>query len=173
VKALNLYRGAGGWEMGLRGVVPGLVVDGVEVMPEANATAEANGFTTVARDVWELDARSIPDGIYAGLLASPPCQSFSMAGKGRGRQALSIIQSAIRARAWESLDELKLFAGRLGDERSAHVLMPLHYAHHLRPEWILLEQVPTVLPVWQETAAQLRMMGYNATRATRPSWTRA
>jgi DNA (cytosine-5)-methyltransferase 1 len=159
VRALNLYRGAGGWEQGLKDL--DVDIDGVEIMPEANATAAAAGWKTVAEDVWDLDARSIPAGYYVGLIASAPCQSYSIAGKGKGRQALSIIASAIQMRAWESLDQLKLLARRLGDERSAHVLMPLHYAYVLRPEWILLEQVPTVLPVWQETAVQLRRLGYN------------
>ena len=50
--------------------------------------------------------------------------------------------------------------GSWHDERSPLVLEPLRFADELRPEWIALEQVTDVLPLWQRFAAILRTWGY-------------
>lgn len=127
-------------------------------MKEANATATAAGHKTVAEDVWER-----PEGVRAaGLIASPPCQTFSAAGKGAGRAALDMVVRSIVEGEWESLDGLRGLGVAVGDERTALVLTPLAYAARLVPEWIALEQVPTVLPVWEAMADELRAWGYSA-----------
>lgn len=41
------------------------------------------------------------------------------------------------------------------------VLEPARYAHRLRPEWIALEQVPAVLPLWRALAVALEELGYS------------
>lgn len=41
------------------------------------------------------------------------------------------------------------------------VLEPARWAHDLRPEWVALEQVPAVLPLWEELARGLRLLGYS------------
>lgn len=45
---------------------------------------------------------------------------------------------------------------------TALVLEPARYIAASRPEWIALEQVPSVLPLWQAYADGLRRMGYSA-----------
>jgi DNA (cytosine-5)-methyltransferase 1 len=155
-RALNLYAGAGGWEQGM----PGVTIDGVEIMAEANATARAAGWRHVGRDVWDHGVP--PRGAYDGLIASPPCQTFSVAGKGAGRAALSAILRALNDGEWRRKAWLRTFADGMGDDRSAHVLMTLHYAHVMRPAWVALEQVPTVAPIWDGIAHHLRGMGYTA-----------
>jgi len=132
----------------------------VENMAEANRTAEAAGFKTAFLDVWE------PPGwimltTWTGLIASPPCQTFSQAGSGSGRKALDDVLRAIKDARWLSLEDLKALGEEVGDDRTALVLTPLYYAHILQPEWIALEQVKAVLPVWEAMAEVLRNMGYN------------
>jgi DNA (cytosine-5)-methyltransferase 1 len=41
------------------------------------------------------------------------------------------------------------------------VAEPARFIHACRPEWIALEQVPSVLPLWKAYAAELRAMGYS------------
>lgn len=47
------------------------------------------------------------------------------------------------------------------DSRSLLVVEPLRYAMAARPAWIVLEQVPAVLPLWTHTANLLRELGYS------------
>jgi DNA (cytosine-5)-methyltransferase 1 len=95
-----------------------------------------------------------------GLIASPPCQAFSMAGKGAGRKAMRVYHDAIvawqhgRAPDYAKLDEA------CADERAHLVLEPLRWAYALRPRWIACEQVEPVLPLWEEMAGALRAVGY-------------
>lgn len=153
--ALDLFRGAGGWSVACRSL--GITDLGVEIMDEANATAEAAGFKLAWTDVWHP--------IYGlkidGLIASPPCQTFSSAGNGSGRKALDDVLAALESGAWIDLDELRALGEQVGDERTALVLTPLHYAYAYEPEWIVLEQVPAVLPVWQAIGTELEEMGYS------------
>jgi DNA (cytosine-5)-methyltransferase 1 len=44
---------------------------------------------------------------------------------------------------------------------SSLVLEPARFIAACRPEWVALEQVPSVLPLWQAYAAELRRMGYS------------
>lgn len=46
------------------------------------------------------------------------------------------------------------------------VVEPLRWALELEPEWIALEQVPSVLPLWKEFAAIFERLGYFTTSAT-------
>lgn len=151
---LDLFRGAGGWSEACRRL--DLEDHGVEIMPQANATAEAAGHKTVGEDVWTFQ----PEHDYAGLIASPPCQTFSQAGKGRGRKALEQVLFAIETGMWTDMDALRRLGEDTGDERTALVLTPLHYTHLMWPRWVALEQVPPVLPVWIAIAEQLDVLGY-------------
>ena len=44
---------------------------------------------------------------------------------------------------------------------AALVAEPARFIHACRPEWVTLEQVPAVLPLWQVYAAELGTMGYS------------
>lgn len=108
-------------------------------------------------DLTTLDPRDFAP--VRGLIASPPCQTFSVGGKGAGRRALETVLlciKAIGAGEWPA----DLIA-QTGDTRTALVLQPLHWALALRPEWLAWEQVPTVLPVWEACAEVLRSEGYH------------
>lgn len=155
-KALDLFAGPGGWSVACKRL--GIIEDGIEIDDAAVATREAAGFTTIHRDVSTFDLLGIADR-YDGLIASPPCQTFSQAGKGSGRAALEVVLDCIELIAvghWPS-DLIK----ETGDERTGLVLEPLRYALAMRPTWIALEQVPTVLPVWEAYGKVLREIGYD------------
>lgn len=156
--ALDLFRGAGGWSVAAKRL--GITDDGVEVMREANETAFAAGHHLAWADVWEPDFELVR-GVVTGEIASPPCQTFSAAGKGAGRKALDDVLRVIKDGRYRSLTELRKVGEEVGDERTALVLSPLAYAHELEPEWIAWEQVPTVLPVWEACAEVLRTLGYS------------
>lgn len=164
VVALDLFAGAGGWSTACAWM--GVIEHGVEIMPEARATREAAGFSTIFEDVWAglIDDQLLEPwgGRQRLLIASPPCQSFSMAGKGAGRKALDDVLSLINERAYELPgDGLRQRADQLGlDDRTALVLSPLAYIFRHRPDYVALEQVPTVLPVWEAYAKVMRALGY-------------
>lgn len=156
--ALDLFRGAGGWSVACQQL--GIVDLGVEKMREANATAHAAGHAFAWDDVWE-PTTPLRSGFVDGLIASPPCQTFSKAGKGAGTKALLTVTDAIHDDTWRDLAGLRELGTRVGDERTALVLTPLYYWFMLQPEWVAFEQVPTVLPVWEEMSHVMREHGYS------------
>lgn len=133
---------------------------GVEIAPSAIRMRSANGMRTIYRDVWSGLFR--PDLVpeHDLYIASPPCQTFSMAGKGEGRKALDDVQQAIFERRFEDPAALHDLTETL-DPRTALVLTPLAHIWAHRPRLIALEQVPEVLPVWHAYAAVLRSIGYS------------
>lgn len=80
-RIVDLFAGPGGWEEGLREL--GDRALGIDLDPIACASAEAAGHERLCADVAALEP-----GDFApawGLIASPPCQAYSTAGKGLGR----------------------------------------------------------------------------------------
>lgn len=158
-RVLDMFAGAGGWSVALDAL--GVEDVGIEKMESARATRAAAGYKNYdTDDVWEVDYASLR-GQYRGLAASPPCQTFSQAGKGKGREALDAVLSLIAQKTYTSKYLLKRMGEAMGDERTALVLMPLHAIHEMRPEFVVLEQVPSVLPVWEAYAEEMREMGYH------------
>jgi DNA (cytosine-5)-methyltransferase 1 len=156
VIADDLFAGAGGWDLAAQAL--GIHARGIENMPEARATRDAVGLETIHDDVWTYWPETIADG----LIASPPCQTFSAAGKGSGRKALDDVLKLIPAVPWLSLKQLRAEAEHLGDdERTALVLTPLWFAINQPYRWLAWEQVPQVLPVWEACAGALRNHGFN------------
>lgn len=127
---LDLFAGPGGWEVGLSMLGIDDVV-GIEWDAAACETRAAAGYRTIRADVAQY-----PTGLFvgkvAGLIASPPCQDFSMAGKRAG----------------------------ITGERGMLIHEVMRWARALEPEWVACEQVPPALPVWQLFAGELRSMGY-------------
>lgn len=161
IKALDLFAGTG-WGVACQRL--GIKEAGVEIMPEAIATRTANGMETIYHDVWDgllLTAEQHREqyGSYGLLIASPPCQTFSMAGKGSGRAALDEVLEAIELHAYKDAAALLEF-GEKHDMRTALVLSPLAYVWRDRPKLVAFEQVPTVLPVWEACAEVMREWGY-------------
>jgi DNA (cytosine-5)-methyltransferase 1 len=156
---VDLFAGPGGWDEALR--MLGLTdVVGIEIDEAAVATAKAAGHLRWHGDVSQISPAEFSCG---GLIASPPCQGFSAAGKGNGRADRDEILSAVEMiAAGEPVDDvLDALRGLCRDHRSALVLEPLRYMLALRPEWAAWEQVPAVLPLWEACAEVLRAHGYS------------
>lgn len=157
--ALDLFAGTG-WGVALQ--ARGIREGGVEIMPEARASRAAAGMETIYHDVWDGLLSDDPVVFAHSLqIASPPCQSFSLAGKGAGRAALDDVLRAIDDRAYEQPARLRAL-GAETDDRTALVLTPLAHVFRDRPTYVTWEQVPPVLPVWEACAEVLRGMGYSA-----------
>jgi DNA (cytosine-5)-methyltransferase 1 len=151
VIALDLFAGTG-WGVACQRL--GLTEHGGEIMPEAVASRWLNGMLTPYGDVSAITIEQV--AAYPLHIASPPCQTFSIAGKGAGREALERVLQGVQALAcgwpWHPTD---------GDPRTWLVLEPLRLALGARPMHIVWEQVPGVLPVWEACADVLRTHGYS------------
>lgn len=151
---LDLFAGPGGWDVAAAEL--GVSPIGVEHDAAACATRAAAGHLTIRQDVSTLDTARFRS--LVGLIASPPCPTFSMAGKGEGRAELPSLVSHVLACA----DGWKPYVAAEGsDPRSRLVLEPLRFALECFPEWVTLEQVPEVMPVWDAYAHVLRGAGYS------------
>lgn len=157
MRAVDLFAGPGGWDVAAQRL--GIETVGVEFDDAAVATRRAYGLNTLHADVNTLDPRYF--GACDGLIASPPCQTFSAAGNGAGRKALDKVLEAVRrvgdgitdpALVWDGID--------VDDVRTRLVVEPLRWVAIMRPQWLAFEQVATVLPVWQSMAYVLREWGY-------------
>lgn len=125
---VDLFAGMGGWDHAARDL--GLDPLGIEWNADACATREAAGLRTLQADIATLDPADFAP--CDGLIASPPCQDFSVAGKGAGRDGER---------------------GRLVEE------VP-RWVETLRPRWVACEQVLPVLPIWREFAHRFEQWGY-------------
>jgi DNA (cytosine-5)-methyltransferase 1 len=132
VTVVELFAGPGGWSTGLRLAGYTGPAVGLEWDLPACRTAVAAGHTRICADVSAYPVDRFTN--VEGLIASPPCQSFSAAGNGKG----------------------------LADPRGRLVWEPLRWARVLLPRWIACEQVPRVLPIWDRVAGELRKLGYSA-----------
>lgn len=124
----DLFSGVG-WAQALESL--GLAETGYDSDPAVCATRELHGWDTRCQDVTTLS----PDE-FAGtelLIASPPCQSWSTAGKLAG----------------------------FGDARGRLVWEVERIASQARPRVILCEQVPALLPVWRLIGHRLAAVGYS------------
>lgn len=145
---VDLFAGPGGWDLGARAAgLPDPI--GIEWDEGACATRRAAGLPTIRADV---AAYRIPSGIE-GLIASPPCTAFSMAGNGHGRAVLDDLETAMANGDWSW--------GR--DDHDPTVWLPLEaarWAEESKPEWIAMEQVPPAVRLWHALALVLRARGY-------------
>lgn len=169
---IDRFAGPGGWDEGLR-LLGRTDVVGIEWDTSACETARANGHLRVQGDVAAIDphefvAEHLGGEAPEGGVDSPPCQGFSMAGKGAGRADVPRIMAAV-AMIGAGLDVNVVLANlrmQCIDPRSTLVLEPLRWALALRPQWLAWEQVPAVLPLWEACADVLRAHGYSAWTAT-------
>lgn len=127
---VDLFAGPGGWDIGARSL--GIDPIGIEWDDAACLTREAAGLRTRQGDLTTMDPLEF-DGID-GLIASPPCTDWSVAGK----------------------------QARWSGSSGWLVEIPMRWVRALSPTWVAFEQVPTVLPLWELYAEQLRADGYHA-----------
>ncbi|BDD72423.1 DNA methylase [Streptomyces anthocyanicus] len=166
---LDLFAGPGGLDVaGHRLGIPSL---GIEWDKSACLTRYAAGLDTLHADVGAVrreSFESLPPEINV-LAGGPPCQTYSVAGKGAGREALDEVKEFIaRLMAGEPDEEIDKDLENLSDPRTALVLEPLRYAiqatrspnrGHRPYDVIVLEQVPAVRALWNRYAEVLQEIG--------------
>lgn len=154
---VDLFAGPRGWSEGLRPL--GLRDIGLEWDTAACRTAAAAGHLTIQTDVAAYP--TTPFKVRARkVIASPPCQAWSRAGKQDGLKDQPLVHQAVEdlAHGRDTRNELK--AACL-DERSILAAEPMRWLYDLRPEWVCMEEVPDVLPLWRQYAVYLRGWGYS------------
>lgn len=154
---LDLFAGPGGWDVGAREL--GLDVIGIELDGAACATRTAAGLATMAADVSKIDPVPLTaeHGPITGLLGSPPCPSFSAAGRRAGLDELPRLHRHLHGCLGKWNDP----GDDWSDARTPLVLEPARFVNMLTPQWIALEQVPTVLPIWETMARLFEAWGYS------------
>lgn len=125
----------------------GLHEIGFERMPEACATRAAAGHLTIRCDLDDYPVQQCDT-----LIGSPPCQTFSAAGSGDGREFLARLSHQAEVGDWSTVGL---------DDRTRHVLTPGRWIDGSGCDTVMLEQVPAVLPVWQGYARLLRARGWS------------
>lgn len=141
--------------MGALGIAP----LGIEFDDAACATRAAALHPTLQADVATLDPQAFhPIDL---LIASPPCQTFSTAGRGAGRNDSELVMRCARELA-RGTDTRHLIRPALRDERSLLVVEPLRWALALRSTFLAFEQVPPVLGLWKFFASLLELSGWDA-----------
>ncbi|MER7677698.1 DNA cytosine methyltransferase [Streptomyces sp. NPDC096934] len=166
---LDLFAGPGGLDVAGHSLdIPSL---GIEWDRSACLTRYAAGLDTLHADVSAVRREafeSLPPEINV-LAGGPPCQTYSVAGHGAGRQALDRVRKYIdRLMPGDSDKKIDEELKDLPDPRTALVLEPLRYAiqatrspnRENRPyDVIVLEQVPAVAPLWEHYAKVLAETG--------------
>jgi DNA (cytosine-5)-methyltransferase 1 len=152
---LDLFAGPGGWDQGAKMI--GLDTVGLEWDHAACQTAVAAGHPRIRCDVAAYPTAPFV-GRVTGLIASPPCQAWSMAGKRKGE--LDRANCHALADRMAAGDDSTDWTG-WEDERSALVCQPVRWVRDLRPEWVALEEVPAVAALWEHMARIFRTWGYS------------
>ncbi|MEV5242988.1 DNA cytosine methyltransferase [Streptomyces cinnamoneus] len=156
------FSGPGGWSHALTRL--GVRDVGLEWDEWACKTRAAAGQLTIRTDValypvWPFLGRT------TGLIASPPCQAWSMAGKRLGLVDQPLVHQAVADLA-EGRDTRERLLTACRDQRSLLAAEPMRYLHAPntagKPEWVAMEEVPDVLPLWRQYAVILRRWGFSA-----------
>lgn len=156
MKALDLFAGAGGWDVAARRL--GIPVDRVEIWAPAVATAAAAGMPTLHDDVTTYSTTLGQHQIHLG---SPSCKRYSMAGNGAGRRALDQVLHGVDVYRRGGRMTHDQAVALIGDADAALTLEPLRIALEGEPAYIAWEQVPAVRPVWEACAEVLAEYGYS------------
>ncbi|WP_432124030.1 DNA cytosine methyltransferase [Streptomyces sp. C10-9-1] len=154
---VDLFAGPGGWSEGLHAL--GLTDTGLEWDTAACRTRAAAGHPTIQCDVAQYPTSPF-FGRTTGLIASPPCQAWSRAGKRAGLADQPLVHQAVADLA-HGRDTRTALHAQCADPRSLLAAEPMRWLHDLRPEWVAMEEVPDVLPLWRQYAQVLRGWGYS------------
>lgn len=160
-EVVDLFAGPGGLDVGAHWL--GFETTGIELDRHACATRASAGLRTVQGDVRDFGPPDFPGATI--LAGGPPCQTYTLAGNGAGRQALKEVLALVEEMAGGA--DVSTSLAMFEDERTGLVLEPLRWAlqaiHSQRPyEAVVMEQVPAVLPIWQAIQTVLERHGYGS-----------
>jgi len=155
---VDLFGGPGGWAEGCKAL--GLTEVGLEWDDAACRTRAAAGHPVIRTDVALYPTRPFKNRLK-GLIASAPCQAWSRAGKRLGIADQPLVHQAVTdlSKGRDTRTELLALCR---DPRSLLAADPMRWLYDLRPEWTCMEEVPDVLPLWQQYTQVLREWGYSA-----------
>jgi DNA (cytosine-5)-methyltransferase 1 len=155
LRIVELFAGPGGWAEGLRLLGFTGAVVGLDNSRDACITATRAGHPRIECDVQTFPVAMFAPGLF-GFIASPPCQSFSMAGKRGGEEDRQHVMDLV------DLHAIGRDAPDLAwaDERSRLTAQPMRWIARLAPDWVAMEQVPGVLSLWEHMAKRLVDLGY-------------
>ncbi|MGW9238159.1 DNA cytosine methyltransferase [[Kitasatospora] papulosa] len=138
---------------------PGTDEIGLELNADTCRTRVSAGHATIQCDVSQYPTRPFK-GRLIKKVDSPPCPGFGKSGKKLGLRDLPLVHQAI-----EDLSRGKDTRAAIGaaclDWRSILTAEPMRWHYDLQPEAIAMEQVPSVLPVWEQYASILKTWGYS------------
>lgn len=154
---IDIFAGPGGWDEGLLTLGRSDAI-GIEWEKYACATARAAGHRRAQADVSTLDPTRLGVGDVDGLIGSPPCQAWSMAGK-RGGESDRTHCHELADRMATGDDSTDWTSWE--DERSPLVCQPIRWVRDLQPEWVALEEVPQVASLWEHFTRILDGWGYS------------
>ncbi|MFJ7296857.1 DNA cytosine methyltransferase [Streptomyces collinus] len=173
---VDLFAGPGGLDIAAE--VLDIPTIGVEWEESTRATRHAaNLLTTRESDVARVNPLDPEVASASVLTGGPPCQTYSVAGNREGHQALEEVKGLAERvgesetvgqleTAWATVEK-KAHELSWTDERTGLVLQPLRWIVEKKLKAdpfkaVVLEQVPTVLPVWRKYRDILRDLGYDA-----------
>lgn len=154
---VDLFAGPGGWSVAMDQL--GLREVGLEMDTAACQTRAAAGHATIQCDVAAYPTEPFR-GHATGLIASPPCQAWSRAGKRLALADQPLVHQAVDDLS-RGRDARVVLLAACEDERSLLAAEPMRWLYDLRPEWTVMEEVPDVLPLWKQYAEILRGWGYS------------
>lgn len=155
---VDLFAGPGGWDEGAA-IIGVTNTYGLEFEANACATAEAAGHARMLGDLSSVEPTDYRPAV--GLIASPPCQAWSKAGKQQAYLDRAVCHDLVRAYATGRALEHTDLDHEWNDPRSHLVAEPMRWIVGLEPDWIVLEEVPTVLDLWATYAEELERVGYS------------
>ncbi|MGB3772157.1 MAG: DNA cytosine methyltransferase [Rhodococcus sp. (in: high G+C Gram-positive bacteria)] len=160
-EVVDLFAGPGGLDVGAHWL--GMKTTGIELDRHACATRASAGLMTVQGDVRDYGPDDFPDATI--LAGGPPCQTYTLAGNGAGRQALNEVLALVEEMAGGA--DVSTSLAMFEDERTGLALEPLRWVLQAirlqRPyEAVVMEQVPAVLPIWQAIRTVLERHGYGS-----------
>ncbi|MEU5155610.1 DNA cytosine methyltransferase [Glycomyces sp. NPDC021274] len=162
MKTISLFAGPGGADAGA--ALLGLDVHGWDLDADACATAAAAGYARTRASVTDLDPESMRG--VTGAVITPPCPTFSAAGRRTGRDDMPRILDALTLLGNSQATHVgadaawRAAAASVQDPRSALVTEALRFALRLpHLQWLVCEQVPAAGRIWQEIGAELAAVG--------------
>lgn len=158
------FAGPGGWDTALKMLGYRGRHVGIESDADAAATARAAGYERLDRgpgrtaDVTGVDVARLPG--MRGLISSTPCQGFSRSGKRGGQDDLQMIIDLLDCTAGGD-DHRAEYLFEFADHKSGLLVEPMRYiVESGTVRWLVMEQVPDVLPIMEEYAAHLTGWGW-------------
>lgn len=139
---------------------------GVDIHPDACATARAAGYQRFQADIRTVDPDDYPH--VTGGIKTPPCPTLSASGKRSGVKDYPLVIKGVRLLADDHAgrdieDAYADVCGRISDPRTTLVLETLRFALQLpNLRWFIAEQVPAVHGIWEEMCSELAFYGWES-----------